>query len=179
MFLQSFSSMPSLSWLDDSNLVRTQRDLVWPQWWNFADMSQLSKKISKMKIIFWFDLFLEARAEILEKKIVVFWGDLKTPKGHFEINWHLRAYCPNIYTVPWLLHQRDCIWSMQKSWYARVCHPYDGCYLQVFQPFQIENKFLMFYQLKYGFCKKSLRKNATLNSWTLSSSQKGTCSNES
>ena len=34
-------------------------------------------------------------------------------------------------------------------------------------------------KLKYGFCKKSLRKNATLNSWTLSSSQKGTCSNES
>ena len=33
--------------------------------------------------------------------------------------------------------------------------------------------------LKYGFCKKSLRKNATLNSWTLFSSQKGTCTNES
>ena len=30
--------------------------------------------------------------------------------------------------------------------------------------------------LKYGFCKKSLRKNATLTSWTLFSSQKGTCS---
>ena len=29
--------------------------------------------------------------------------------------------------------------------------------------------------LKYGFCKKSLRKNATLKSWTLFSSQKGTC----
>ena len=29
--------------------------------------------------------------------------------------------------------------------------------------------------LNYGFCKKSLRKNATLNSWTLFSSQKGTC----
>ena len=33
--------------------------------------------------------------------------------------------------------------------------------------------------LKYGFCKKSLWQNATLNSWTLSSSQKGTCSNKS
>ena len=33
--------------------------------------------------------------------------------------------------------------------------------------------------LKYGFWKKSLRKNATLNSWTLSSSEKGTCSNKS
>ena len=30
--------------------------------------------------------------------------------------------------------------------------------------------------LKYGFCKKSLRKNASLTSWTLFSSQKGTCS---
>ena len=29
--------------------------------------------------------------------------------------------------------------------------------------------------LKYEFCKKSLRKNAPLNSWTLFSSQKGTC----
>ena len=30
-------------------------------------------------------------------------------------------------------------------------------------------------QLKYGFCKKSHRKNATLRSWTPLSSQKGTC----
>ena len=33
--------------------------LVWPQWWSFADVSQqglhLSKKISKIRIIFWFD----------------------------------------------------------------------------------------------------------------------------
>ena len=33
--------------------------LVWPQWWSFVDVSQqgveFSKKISKMKIIFWFD----------------------------------------------------------------------------------------------------------------------------
>ena len=33
--------------------------------------------------------------------------------------------------------------------------------------------------LRYGFCKKSLCKNATLNSWTLFSSLKGTCSNVS
>jgi hypothetical protein len=32
-----------------------------------------------------FDLFLVARPENL-KKIVGFLGDLKTPKGHFEIN---------------------------------------------------------------------------------------------
>ena len=33
--------------------------LVWPQWWSFADVSQqgidFSKKISKIKIFFWFD----------------------------------------------------------------------------------------------------------------------------
>ena len=32
---------------------------MWPQWWSFADMSQqgvdFSKKISKIRIIFWFD----------------------------------------------------------------------------------------------------------------------------
>ena len=39
---------------------------------------------------YFFDLasfyFLEARAEILKKKFVGFLRDLKTPKGHFEIN---------------------------------------------------------------------------------------------
>ena len=32
--------------------------------------------------------------------LFVFWEKLKTPKRHFEINWPLRAYCPNIYTLP-------------------------------------------------------------------------------
>ena len=32
------------------------------------------------------DLFLEARAEILKKDFVCFLVDLKTRKGHFEIN---------------------------------------------------------------------------------------------
>ena len=35
-----------------------------------------------MPLLFWFDLFLEARAEIL-------FVDLVTLKGHFEINWPL------------------------------------------------------------------------------------------
>ena len=39
-----------------------------------------------LTLLFFYDLFLEARAEILEKKFVGFLGDLKTPKGHFEIN---------------------------------------------------------------------------------------------
>ena len=34
-----------------------------------------------LALLFGFDLFLEARAEIL-KKFVGFLGDLKTPKGH-------------------------------------------------------------------------------------------------
>jgi hypothetical protein len=41
-------------------------------------------------LIFWFDLLLEARAEILEKNSI-FFGDLKTLKGHSKINWPLAA----------------------------------------------------------------------------------------
>ena len=37
-------------------------------------------------IIFWFDLFIEARAEILTKISMVFLVNLKAPKGHFEMN---------------------------------------------------------------------------------------------
>ena len=39
--------------------------------------------------LLWFDLFLEARAEILEKISLIFPEDLKTPKEHFEIYWPL------------------------------------------------------------------------------------------
>jgi hypothetical protein len=39
----------------------------------------------KVPLFFWFNLFLEARAETLEK-FVGFLGDLKTPKRHFKIN---------------------------------------------------------------------------------------------
>ena len=39
--------------------ILTTPYLVWPQWWIFGDVSQqglnFSKKISKMKIFFWFD----------------------------------------------------------------------------------------------------------------------------
>ena len=47
-----------------------------------------------LRLLFWFDLFLEARVEILTKFLLVFWSiwsgsHLKTPKGHFEINWPL------------------------------------------------------------------------------------------
>ena len=39
-----------------------------------------------LTLLFWFDLFLEARAEILEKISLVF-GRFEDTKGHFEINW--------------------------------------------------------------------------------------------
>ena len=42
-----------------------------------------------MPLFFWFDLFLEARAEILEKILLFFLEDLKTPKEHFKIIWPL------------------------------------------------------------------------------------------
>ena len=39
-----------------------------------------------LTLLFLFDLFLEARAEILTKISLFFLGDLKTAKGHFEIS---------------------------------------------------------------------------------------------
>ena len=46
-----------------------------------------------LTLLFWFDLFLEARPEILTKISSVFLVNLKTPnKGYFEINWPLMLY---------------------------------------------------------------------------------------
>ena len=42
-----------------------------------------------LTLLFWFYLFLKARAEILEKISLFFLVELKIPKGHFEINWPL------------------------------------------------------------------------------------------
>ena len=42
----------------------------------------------KVPLFFWFDLFLEARAEILEK-IHWFFGPNDDTKKSFEINWPL------------------------------------------------------------------------------------------
>ena len=39
-----------------------------------------------LTLLFGFDLFLEARAEILEKKFVDIFVQTMTPKGHYEIN---------------------------------------------------------------------------------------------
>ena len=47
-----------LSHLSSIEIVQADT-LVWPQWWSFADVSQqgidFSKKISKIKMFFWFD----------------------------------------------------------------------------------------------------------------------------
>ena len=45
--------------------------------------------IDSITLLFWFDLILEARVEILTKISLVFLVDLVTPKEHFEINWPL------------------------------------------------------------------------------------------
>ena len=50
----------------------------------------------------YFDLTsLYRRAEILEKNSWTFFGDLKTPKGHFEINWTLDTYSfwPRVFEI--------------------------------------------------------------------------------
>ena len=47
-------------------------------------------KIYLIRDFFWFDLFLEARAEIL-KKILGILVQMMTLKGHFEINWPLET----------------------------------------------------------------------------------------
>ena len=43
-----------------------------------------------MPLFFWFDLFLEARTEILKKKPIGFLVETMAPKRHFEINWPLK-----------------------------------------------------------------------------------------
>ena len=45
---------------------------------------------------FWFDLFLEARAEILTKDFIAFLVDFRPPKWHLEINW------PLLVLISWL-----------------------------------------------------------------------------
>ena len=40
----------------------------------------------KVPLVFWFDPFLEARAEILKKKIVGFLVETMAPKRHSEIS---------------------------------------------------------------------------------------------
>ena len=48
------------------------------------DSAALHRIIIQLGAFFLLNLVLEARAEILTK--IVFLVDLKTPKGHFEIN---------------------------------------------------------------------------------------------
>ena len=64
----------------------------------------------KSALIFWFDLFLEARAEIPTNILLLFLVDWKTPKCPLEINWPLRTYCPDIYTVPRPRNSRTLAW---------------------------------------------------------------------
>ena len=56
---------------------------------NFSQWSQHRDHLFKMSAcLFWFDLFLEARAEVLTKISLVFWSIW----GHFKINWPLKLH---------------------------------------------------------------------------------------
>ena len=69
-----------------------------------------------MLLSVWFDHFLDSRAEILQF-LGWFFGKVKTPKSHSEINWPLTAYCPDIYTVAkvigglakWGVHHKNVV----------------------------------------------------------------------
>ena len=69
------------------------------QFWIFLSLplkrGQIKKssvrESKKIQCFFLYDLFLEARAEILEIVSLVFWETLKAPKVHFETNWPLAA----------------------------------------------------------------------------------------
>ena len=71
---------------------------------NFSRIPALKKRSNQKKIralyttnwriFFWpsYTTFLKARAEILEIFFVDFLEDLKTPRGHFEIDWPLEMF---------------------------------------------------------------------------------------
>ena len=74
------------------------------KWEHFIPLSEWFY-FDSLTLLLWFDLFLESRAEILE----FFFKDLKTPKGHFEINWPL-----TIYRV--IYCKILCAYSMNRAW---------------------------------------------------------------
>ena len=55
---------------------------------------------------YFFYLFLEDREEIMENISLVFLGDLKMPKGHFEIKWPL-AMCAHYESFS-VANKREC-----------------------------------------------------------------------
>ena len=74
-------------------------DALWPlkrgwikkKWKHFISPFNQLFKSYLVRDFFWFDIILEARAEIFIKFLLLFFVDLKTPKGHFEINWPLAS----------------------------------------------------------------------------------------
>ena len=68
--------------------------------------------------LFWFHLFSEASAEIL-KKFHVFFVDMKTSKGRFEINWPLHSFV--YYHFYWIRYY--CILANIKclAWNSTTC----------------------------------------------------------
>ena len=64
-------------------------------------------------IIFWFELFLEARTEILKKISLDFWELVRTmtPKSPFEINWPLRK----AHFGTWKNTSENILWTLYKN----------------------------------------------------------------
>ena len=74
---------------------------------NFVAFSEYMN-FTNWRILFWlsytaflFDLLLEARAEILTNISLVFLGDMKTQKWHFEINWPVTKFQFKILKSQW------------------------------------------------------------------------------
>ena len=77
-----------------------------------------------MPLIFWFDLFLEARAEILGK-IDGFLEEVLTPKGHFEIYWPLlHNHVQKSIFIPKCL---NTFWTDQTSIFALKFEIQENC----------------------------------------------------
>ena len=70
-----------------------------------------------MPLFFWFDLFLETRAEILKKLLLVFLVETMEPKRHFEISWPLVEVCLKIsWMYPKIVLIEDCTNHCSKKW---------------------------------------------------------------
>ena len=85
-----------------------------------------------LTLLFWFDLFSEARAEILEIISWLFLGDLKTPKGHFKITWPLVTMnCIYVSSRPVLFFLLKGVFTSTKYWVNKF-QEFQGCCLCFF-----------------------------------------------
>ncbi len=111
-----------------------------------------------LTLLFWFDLFLEARAEILTKISLFFvqFEDNKrtfrNSKGHFEINWPLSLAIPAGSFLSSTL--TSLINGHARLFFTRTkIHPTHWCWFSIL-PFYISicSWFLIFSSLKFRGC---------------------------